>query len=66
MQTNSRREFLQQVGRGMLVAGVGYTSAFDLGLTSALADEGPAALTFGAREPLVRLLQDTAPTSCCR
>lgn len=61
MQTNSRREFLQQVGRGMLVAGVGYTTAFDLGLTPAMAEEGPAALTFGARESLVRLLQDTAP-----
>jgi hypothetical protein len=45
----------------MLVAGVGYTTAFDLGLTPALADEGPLALTFGASESLVRLLQDTAP-----
>ncbi|HLJ12390.1 MAG TPA: hypothetical protein VKU82_14440 [Planctomycetaceae bacterium] len=61
MHSNSRREFLQQVGRGMLVAGVGYTTAFDLGLTPALADENPAALTFGAREALVRLLQDTPP-----
>ena len=61
MATSSRREFLQHVGRGMLVAGVGYTTAFDLGLTGAMADESAAALTFGAREPLVRLLQDTAP-----
>jgi hypothetical protein len=45
----------------MLVAGVGYATAFDMGLSGALADEGSAALTFGAREPLVRLLQDTAP-----
>jgi hypothetical protein len=61
MHTSSRREFLQQVGRGMLVAGVGYSTAIELGLTPALGDEGPAALAFGASEPLVRLLQDTAP-----
>ena len=59
--TRSRREFLQQVGRGMLVAGVGATTAFDLGLAPALAGDGPAPLTFGPKEPLVRLLQDTAP-----
>ena len=61
MNPQSRREFLQQVGRGMLVAGVGYSTAFDLGLTPAMADETPAALTFGPLEPLVRMLQDTAP-----
>src|SRR5262249_29937813 len=61
MNPQSRREFLQQVGRGMLVAGVGDSTAFDLGLTPALADDEPRPLSFGALEPLVRLLQDTAP-----
>jgi hypothetical protein len=54
-----RREFLAEVGRGMLVAGVGATLAQDLGLASAIAEERPAALTFGPLEPLVGLLQDT-------
>lgn len=61
MKTNSRREFLQQIGQGMLVAGVGYSTAFEMGLTPAMADEGATPLTFGAHEPLVRLLQDTPP-----
>ena len=61
MNPQSRREFLQQVGRGMLVAGVGYSTAIDLGLTPALAAEAPSGLSFGPLEPLVRLLQDTAP-----
>lgn len=61
MHTTSRRQFLQQVGRGMLVAGVGSAAAFELGLAPTLADEAPNSLTFGSREPLVRLLQDTAP-----
>ena len=57
----SRREFLADVGRGMLVAGVGYSTALDLGLSTARAAEGSEAnaLTFGSLEPLVGLMQDT-------
>jgi hypothetical protein len=55
----TRREFLADVGRGMLVATVGYSTASELGLTSALADEGPEALNFGSLEPLVCLMQET-------
>lgn len=60
----SRREFLADVGRGMLVAGVGYSTALDLGLSTAHAAEGSDAntLTFGGLEPLVGLMQDT-PTN---
>jgi len=54
----SRRTFLADVGRGMLIAGLGPT-AVDLGLASARADDGPDALTFGPLEPLVGLMQDT-------
>src|SRR4051794_24163969 len=55
-----RREFLADVGRGMLVASVGPTLAQDLGLASAaLADDGAKALTFGPMEPLVALMQET-------
>jgi hypothetical protein len=60
----SRREFLADVGRGMLVAGVGYSTALEMGLSSAHAVEGSEAngLTFGHLEPLVGLMQDT-PTN---
>src|SRR4051812_27643124 len=55
----NRREFLADVGRGMLVATVGYEVATGLGLTSALAGETSDALSFGALEPLVCLMQET-------
>jgi hypothetical protein len=54
-----RREFLADVGRGMLVASVGSTIALDLGLSSAYAFEGGEALTFGDMEPLVSMMQET-------
>src|SRR5580765_4699375 len=53
----TRREFLAEVGRGMLVATVGYEVASELGLASSLGDE--AALSFGPLEPLVCLMQET-------
>jgi hypothetical protein len=59
MMNRSRREFLADVGRGMLLASVGPALAFDLGLTTAHAGEGPETLSFGDREPLVALLQET-------
>ncbi len=58
-QPRTRREFLAQVGQGMLVATVGYEVANGLGLSSALAEEKAAALNFGPLESLVRLMQDT-------
>jgi hypothetical protein len=55
-----RREFLSDVGRGMLVAGVGSGLAQELGLApAALAGEGSERLTFGPLEPLVALMQET-------
>ncbi len=60
MAPRSRREFLSDVGCGMVVAGIGSATAFDLGLAPAWAKEGDAdAISFGGREPLVRLMQDT-------
>jgi hypothetical protein len=56
---NTRREFLADVGRGMLVASVGYSVATDLGLAPALASEHDDRLIFGAIEPLVSLMQET-------
>src|SRR5438067_12206159 len=62
MVPNTRREFLADVGKGMLVASVGSAVAADLGLAPAFAAEGAGELTFGKLEPLVELLQET-PTN---
>jgi hypothetical protein len=59
MDRTSRREFLADVGRGMLVASVGSTLASDLGLSSVMAAEESHALTFGSLEPLVTMMQQT-------
>ena len=57
----SRRQFLAEVGQGMLVASVGSALAVDLGLApKAIADDAPnKRLTFGAMEPLVSMMQST-------
>jgi hypothetical protein len=59
MMNRSRRAFLADVGRGMLLASVGPALAADLGLARAFAAEGSQRLTFGDREPLVSLMEDT-------
>ena len=41
MMNRTRREVLQDVGRGMLVAGLGSVVAYDLGLSQARAADGP-------------------------
>jgi hypothetical protein len=56
----TRREFLADVGRGMLVASVGYGLARELCLAPAFAADVPDALDFGGLEPLVRLMQETS------
>jgi hypothetical protein len=59
---HTRREFLADVGRGMLVATVGYGLASELGLAPAFAAEAAAAadtLDFGPLESLVRFMQET-------
>jgi hypothetical protein len=57
----NRREFLADVGRGMLVATVGSTVASQLQLSPARAEEAGEALSFGPLEPLVCMMQETAP-----
>ncbi len=60
MSRYHRREFLSDVGRGMLVAGVGSALAIDLGLAPAALGAGSdERLTFGPMEPLVALMQET-------
>jgi len=59
MMNHNRREFLADVGKGMLVASVGSSLAAELGIGTAFAAEDSARINFGAREPLVGLMQDT-------
>lgn len=61
MVDHTRREFLGDVGRGMLLAGLGTTLSADLGLARVRGDEKAASLSFGPLEPLVALMQDTLP-----
>jgi hypothetical protein len=59
MKTNTtRREFLANVSRGAIAAGVGFAAAQDLGLAPAWAQDSDK-LAFGALEPLVGLMQET-------
>ena len=59
MLQSQRREFLADVGRGMLVAGLGSGLAVDLGLAPAFAEDSPQRLTFDKLEPLVALIQES-------
>jgi len=60
MLPRTRRDFLAEVGRGMLIATVGSELAGELGLAHAAAAEAEAeALHFGSLEPLVALMQET-------
>lgn len=61
MDRSNRREFLAEVGQGMLLASVGSALASDLGFGSvAMAEEkAKGTLAFGDLEPLVSLMQQT-------
>jgi hypothetical protein len=56
---HTRREFLADVGKGMLIATVGSALAADLGLADAAEQGGGDTLSFGPLEKLVCLLQET-------
>ena len=57
----TRREFLESVGCGMLVAGLGPALVQELGLSTAFANEGDGSLSFGRYDSLIDLLQSTPP-----
>src|SRR5215472_16896490 len=59
MLNRNRRAFLADVGKGMLLASVGTALAAELRLSPAFGGDGLKRLTFGDREPLVGLMQDT-------
>ena len=57
MPHETRREFLADVGRGMLVASLGHALTVELGLSRAVAAiDTPDGLSFGALEPLVAIM----------
>jgi len=58
-RSQNRREFLSEVGRGMVTVAVGIGVAQELGLESAVAGVPEARLDFGELEPLVRTMQET-------
>ena len=55
----TRRQFLSDVGCGVLVGAVGATLATELGFSKAIAAEPGKSLTFGSLESLVALMQET-------
>jgi hypothetical protein len=59
MKQRTRREFLRDVGTGVVVTSVGAALAADLGFATAFAEQGPERLTFGRLERLVALMQET-------
>ena len=59
MNQTSRRNFMADVGKGMLLASVGSAMASELGLATGLAAEATKGLSFGSLEPLVSLMQQT-------
>ena len=61
MTQRSRRDFLRDVGAGVVAATVGSSLSADLGFSTTFAYDGPERLTFGNLEPLVSLIQETAP-----
>src|SRR5438067_11593053 len=57
--TASRRQFLESVGSGMLIAGLGPALAQELGFGSVLARDTADSLDFGPYDSLVDILQST-------
>jgi hypothetical protein len=57
--TTTRLNFLESVGCGMLIAGLGPNLAGDFGVSRAIADDGDPSLSFGKYDALVDLLQST-------
>lgn len=55
----SRREFLEDLGNGMLIAGLGASIAGDLGISAAFADDETGSLEFGKLDRLVGMMQET-------
>ena len=59
MAPSNRREFLSDVGRGMLAVGLGSSLAGDLGCSTAFAYEGAESIPLGEYQALVELMRST-------
>ncbi|MCA9120617.1 MAG: hypothetical protein H6822_35405 [Planctomycetaceae bacterium] len=59
MSPSNRREFLSDVGRGMLAAGFGGALASELGASTLFASEGSDSIRLGEYEKLVELMRNT-------
>lgn len=59
MRRNDRRQFLAEVGQGLMIATVGLGTAVDMGLAATPKEEPAGRIDFGARERLVGMMQDT-------
>ncbi|HLJ58046.1 MAG TPA: hypothetical protein VKT77_23610 [Chthonomonadaceae bacterium] len=58
MEQGTRREFLHEVGKGVITASVGASLAAELGAESAMADHADRPLSFGRLEPLAAAFQE--------
>ena len=58
---HQRRQFLGDIGKGMLLAGLGASLSHDLGLETLAAEEATERLNFGPLESLVSTMQETGP-----
>ena len=61
MTSRNRRQFMGDVGRGMLTVGLGASTASMMGFSTAFAEEGAESLSFGELDALVDLMQSTPP-----
>src|SRR5262245_16691647 len=59
MTNTNRREFLSDVGRGMLAAGLGASLAAELGFSTAFAAQGSDSIPLGEYQSLVELMRNT-------
>ncbi len=59
MSPTNRREFISDVGRGMLAAGLGVSLASDLGFSTAFAEQGTESIPLGEYTRLVELMRNT-------
>ena len=59
MDLRTRRNFLVEVGRGMITASLGLAAASELGFASICGIDDPPKLLFGSLEPLVDLMIET-------
>jgi hypothetical protein len=55
----NRRDFLRDVGAGVVAAHIGSGLGADLGFSTAFAQQGTNRLTFGNLDPLVNVMQET-------